>query len=423
MSDINGSCSRCKTEAAILISRKEKFCKTCFARFIGGKQRKQMQDEKFKVKYGKAENNVTRVLLALSFGVSSLALLDIILLMLKEQAGMHHGKQGFELVILNIDEHTTNSLTQSAREIVPLMKVRYPNLTFKVLSLSSFVNNQALLARISLYDDFSAIVKDFSAEDFRIADLLDRCPNKSSREDLLHIIYRELVLRTAYLENCGTVLYGHNMSRLANDVISLTVKGRGSLVAEALTDGEVSYRDRKIQIIHPLRDILQSEVDKYAELMTLGVFTLTSSIPVSTVTKNMTIGEITSAYFEMVESDYASVVSTVVKTADKLVPPTAGTTNTCRVCKAVIHHDPKSWLRNITVNTPSELTTDEERAVHAKYMAERVVEEKGSGEKADLCYGCIVTLGGITSAGFVWPMEKDSSEAILNDYILSDKED
>ena len=79
-----------------------------------------MQDEKYKVKYGKNEENspVQKVLLTLSCGVSSLVLVDVMTSLLKEQFDMHKGKQGFELVLLNINEYELKALDRSVKDVL-----------------------------------------------------------------------------------------------------------------------------------------------------------------------------------------------------------------------------------------------------------------------------------------------------------------
>lgn len=225
-------CLRCTTEKGVLITRKEVFCKSCFIRFIRGKQRKQMQDEKYKVKYGKAKElaalNPTRILLALSMGISSLVLFDVVASLLQEQMDMHKGNTGFQLVVLNIDEHELASLNKLIKDVLPQLKSFFSGIdvTFKILNINSYILDQNLIKRIRLYPDFHATAASVDEKDgASLKDLLLSCGNKSSAEDLLTIVYDELILRTAFLEKCNTVVYGHNMTRIANEIIALTVKG------------------------------------------------------------------------------------------------------------------------------------------------------------------------------------------------------
>jgi len=436
--DENIPCQRCKTEIAVLVSRKEKFCKGCFLRFIRGKQRKQMQDEKYKVKYGKNELNsqTQRVLLTLSCGVSSLVLLDVMASLLKEQYDMHKGKQGFELVVLNINEYELRSLDRNVKDALKQLVERFKpfNFTYKILSLESYVLDQSLLEKIVLNGDFTAFSQSLNKDKkYTLSELLSLCPNKSSLEDLLTIIYDELILRTAYLESCETILYGHSMTRIANEIIALTVKGRGSSIYQTVSDHTVKFRNKDFKIMFPLRDVLFAEIIAYSKLSELDIFTVESTKPVSKITKNMTIRDLTTNYFNQLDATgYASTASTVVKTGDKLgAPKFEEESSICQVCGTEIHQDPKDWLRRITVNKSAPLETDEEKEYAEQYKKAFSLIEEGTGGRQNtpinICYGCTVTISGIKSeSGFIWPIkntEIDEEREILNEYILTDDED
>lgn len=434
----NIPCLRCKTETAILISRKEKFCKDCFIRFIRGKQRKQMQDEKYKVKYGKNEENspVQKVLLTLSCGVSSLVLVDVMTSLLKEQFDMHKGKQGFELVLLNINEYELKALDRYVKDVLEQLVQRFKpiNITYKILSLESYVLDQSLLEKIVLNGDFSAYSQSIRHDrDYTLSEVLDLCPNKSSLEDLLTIIYDELILRTACLESCETILYGHSMTRIANEIIALTVKGRGSSIYQTVSDHLVNFRNKDYRIMFPLRDVLFAEILAYSKLSELDTFAIESTKPVSKITKNMTIRDLTTNYFNQLDATgYASTASTVVKTGDKLgAPKFEEDSSICQVCGTEIHQDPKEWLRRITVNKAAPLETEEEKEYAEQYKkASSLIEESSSTQRKtpiNICYGCTVTISGIKNeSGFIWPIKypmNNEEREILNEYILTDDED
>lgn len=430
-------CLRCHDTKAVLITRKEKFCTKCFARFVRSKQRKLMPDDKYKVKYGpRAEDALPKVLVTVSLGSSSLVMLDVMISLLQEQAEMHKGKQGFEIVVLNIDQSKTMLLEKHAKSIMPHLEQFWPvKFTHKCLSVDSYIIDQELLQRITLYPDFTAMASNTNlSSEITLTELLKRCPNKSSAEDLLTIVYDELILRTAHVEKCETILYGHNMTRIANEIIALTVKGRGSSIHEKISDRTTVYRSNDYKIIYPLRDVLQAEVDAYAKLMNLDQFIVRSTIPQSKINRNMTIRELTTQYFNMLDATgYASTASTVVKTGDKLGPPKfQEVSQTCQVCGIEIHQNPIHWLRRITVNEAAPIETEEELEYVKLYQDlvgknETTDETNGELKPLQICYGCTVTLGGIKATeGFVWPVkgnEQQENAEILNEYILTDDEE
>lgn len=99
--------------------------------FIRGKLRKQINEERYKVKFGKSLElyGTQKVLLALSGGESSIVLLDIIGALLEGQNKQHKGKQGFDLVVVNLDESEMDSL----------------NKRFKILFLNFYKNLAQLI--------------------------------------------------------------------------------------------------------------------------------------------------------------------------------------------------------------------------------------------------------------------------------------
>lgn len=432
-SDTTSECETCKIERAILVSRKKLLCKNCFIRFIRGKQRKQMQDEKYRVKYGAVLERlgIQKILLCFSGGQSSLVLFDVISSLLQEQTQAHNGKQGFELVILHLDEYEMNSLNKSIKDIMPKLLEMYSSIDIKlkVLSLDSYILDQGLLKKVCLDKEFVGVAKELNSEEkYTLNDILALCPNKSSVEDLLTIIYDELSLRVAYIEGCETILYAHSMTRIANEIIALTVKGRGSSIYKAISDHTTSFRGRNFQIIFPLRDVLLAEIAFYVDLAGLKDCELFSTKAKSRITKNMTVRDITTNYFKQLDATgYASTASTVVKTGEKLGAPNFGEDPPkCQICGIEIHQDPKNWLRRITVDEPAPLVTEEEYNYAAQYKEafSGTTLENINSMPINICYGCTVTLGSGTETGFIWPIKTEEEEKaeILNEYILTDDE-
>ncbi|KAG2731064.1 hypothetical protein G9P44_006213 [Scheffersomyces stipitis] len=455
LADSDTECQRCKAVPAVLITRKEAFCKNCFIRFIRGKQRKSMIDERYKVKYGAVQEKIgqQKVLLALSGGVSSLVLTDVVASLLQEQIESHKGRMGFELVLLNIDEFELESLNKRIEEILPILVERYApvNIQYKVLSIESFLIDRAMIQKVLLNKDFTAIAQRLSDEQnkYTVADMLKLCPNKSSMEDLLTVIYEELILRTAFIENCETIIYGHSMTRIANEILALTVRGRGSSVYKAIADHTVQFMDKEFTILFPLRDVLFAEIIAYADLIELNKLEVKSTIVKSKITKNLTIRDLTTNYFSHLDATgYASTASTVVKTGEKLgAPQFKHSYGRCQICGVEIYQDPKEWLRRITVNDAAPIETEEEQEyvnLYKEALSSSETLDTENTHPVNICYGCIVTLSGAKQdTAFVWPLkdkdtnvtshfadghvykfdEKHEDKKVLDEYILTDDEE
>lgn len=439
-------CQKCKTQKAIVHARVEDFCKDCYIFFIRGKLRKQINEERYKVKFGKSLEayGTQKVLLALSGGESSIVLLDIIGALLEGQNVQHKGKQGFELVLVNLDESEMDSLNKRVQDVIPELLQRYSpvNITFKVLSLDSYIN-ESTLQKISLTPNFTAWAKSVDLNEVTILGLLKKCPNKSSAEDLLSIVYEDLILRVAVEEDCQTIMYGHCMTRLANEIIALTVKGRGSIIHKSITDHVEVVDSKEIKVIFPLREILYAEIAAYIKLAELQEFVVQSTIEKSKINKNLTIRDLTANYFRQLDATgYASTASTVVKTGEKLGAPKGDLLSHCQVCGADIHQDPSTWLRTITVNDAAPISTEEEKEYLEMYKASlqglqniSTCENDGSSQLS-ICFGCIITLGGVKqNAGFIWPIEskphlnylyvneEKEKQKVLDEFVLTDDEE
>ncbi|EGW34321.1 uncharacterized protein SPAPADRAFT_59736 [Spathaspora passalidarum NRRL Y-27907] len=379
-----------------------------------------MQDDKYKVKYGEVAEKLgkQKVLLALSGGESSLVLLDIMSSLLQEQFEAHKGRQGFELVVVNLDEYKLKSLNSQCQDVIPKLLERYTQvkLSFKVLSLDSYID-QDTLKYISLNKDFTGFVQELHrTKEYTLNELLESCQDKSSAEDLLSIVYESLILKTAEVEGCETIVYGHSMTRIANEIIALTIKGRGSIIHKAIADHTTTYNNKEFKILFPLRDVLYVELLAYAQLAELTPYILISTIQKSKITKNLTIRDLTTNYFKNLDATgYASTASTVVKTGEK----------------------------NITVNDAAPVTTDEEMKYLELFKASLEtggVSEGVAKEPVSICYACIVTLSGVKKDNFIWPViddkpqhdtplqfvytnDEEEKKKVLDEFILTDDEE
>lgn len=415
-------CKRCGEKNAVMISRRDLFCAGCFVWFMRGKQRKLMLNEKYKVKYGAVAERLglQKVLLPVSFGASSLVLFDMVASLLQEQNLGHNGKQGFDLVLLHILEDKALDREEAQRRLEALAE-RYQPVKFEIVVVDpdTFLLDKHSLWRIQVNGEFHVIHKPQKlAQDITVLLLLDSCASNSLRADLLQFVYHDLITQTAVSQGCQTVILGHSMTRLASEVLSLAVKGRGSEIHQAIADRLITHNESEIQILFPLRDILFAEIQAILDLTEgLGQFVVLNGSKAS-LAKHMTVKELSTKYFEDLGlNGYASTALTVVKTAEKLGAPRKDVTGQCRVCQADIHTNPKLWLLSITVKAAAPLQTELEEELAREY-AEVIGSSGLEGDELDVCYGCTVTLLG-AGDHFAWPA-RATKEGILDEYILSE---
>lgn len=410
-------CSRCKEVPALLISRKEGFCPGCFVFFMKGKQRKLMLNERYKVKYGPVAEKfgVQKVLLPFSFGTSSGALYDMVASLLKEQNLAHNGKQGFELVVLHILEDKTKEEATAKLEELALLYSPVKIETV-ILDLGEKRLNAGVLRRIRVNPQFE-VFEEPADKSLTIPELLRNVASNSLRDDLLQLVYNEVILQTAISNGCHTIIPGHSMTRLANEVLALTVKGRGAEIHEAIADRTFTLMGHEVHIIFPLRDIMYAEGQALVQLNSdiQRFVNIIEEEPTSLV-KDMTVQALVTQYFKNLDaSGYASTASTVVKTAEKLGAPKHPVSGKCRLCGKDIHLNSADWLLKITESTPAPLNTDAERQLAQEYENAYPVKVE-TESRLSFCYWCTVTAAG--AGDYVWPIKEEQD--ILNEYILED---
>lgn len=465
-------CARCRKESAMVITRKEKFCNKCFQKFVSAKQRKQMMSDAyfqdvFKVMYqdkvrtaeeANLQNCQSNILVPLSFGSSSLVMLDILNDTLTEQKESQRGKTGFQIDVLICFRDTEEKL-KLKQLINELSIMRFASnkekLNFHFIHIDSFYDgsDEELQTIILDHEDYASMAINGSIEpskNYSVTKLLAQCVDRSSREDLLSFIKRHLIKKFAYKNGHKVILWGNSMTKLADETISLVVKGRGSQIAAHLDSSQFDsdYRNR-FKNLYPMRDVLLSEIDAYCYVTGLNKYLHGYHAQETLLTeknhndkdgnnsrliKNMTINELARKYFDDIECDYSNVISTVVRTADKLMEPKSSSTSSvgCSICLANITTDGSSWLRAITVNNGHPVETEEESDLLEKWKNTEVGNEFSeylrlkeyifdNGDNVPLCYGCIINLNRMKKKCVTWPMQNNTEvESVLNEFTITD---
>lgn len=427
MAEIGGICKRCNKEITTLISRKDAFCDGCFIRFIRGKQRKQMQDDKFKVKF-KVDQPRKKLLLDFRNDHESYVLLDIMVSMLNEQLTQGpKAIRGFDLVVAIINDckkgHQVD--VQNIKDFFTLTEIERFGITFLDINVDDFVRSNKLeQLNIDLKHFQTYIAGDVSNKIQTYKELLNQITDKSTKEDIASIIHEDMIISTAQKYQCSIVVKSHSMTQMAVDILADTISGRGS---EIPSKSQVKYLGN-FEVIHPLQDILYSEIKMYANVRNINdlspVLQMTASIS-DVSTKNKTVHDMVTEYFQTLETEYPEVVSTVVKIGAKLSNPKEKPTSHCEICKTPIYYDPKGWLEQITVPGFVPPQNEEEENNLKRYLVSTVgVKEDVITNETEIkiCYGCMVTLGVSEIKDFQWP-QRPSREDVLAEYILTDDEE
>lgn len=427
MAVIGDTCKRCKREPTTLASRNDTFCENCFIRFIRGKQRKQMQHEKFKVKFSDKEERV-RVLFAMNNDHQSYVLFDILVSMLAEQLTQGpKAMRGFDLVVCVINDGMPIDISKII-EHYTTVEINRLGVEFVNVNCDSYVQ-KGNIERLKLNQQTmqTYVVPDTRDKQLTCEQLLEQIVDKSTREDLIHIIYEDIWLQAAQEKKCTVLIKSDSMTQMAVDILSDTIRGRGSEIPLKTQDMLIG----DVEVIHPLRDILNSEVKMYSKALSLNNLSsvLQQNKSISDVsTKNKTVGEMVNEYFASLEVEYPETVSTVVKIGAKLGNSSDSLqVQLCKICKVPIYHNPKQWIEQITVPGSVPPQTEEEFANFQRYLdsinsIENQVDtdnDSNKPEEINMCYGCMVTLRVSNVSELQWPC-RPTDKQILSEYVLDD---
>jgi cytoplasmic tRNA 2-thiolation protein 2 len=167
----------------------------------------------------------------------------------------------------------------------------------------------------------------------RLQTLLKSIPAATSRADISTTLLSSLLVDVAKGNSCDSILFGDSTTRLAEKTLTETAKGRGFSLPWQVSDGESPFG---VHYRYPLRDILKKELVSFAALTSPPLTDLIiPTAPMSALvvsSKNTTIDDLMTQYFESVEENYPSIVANVVRTSSKLKAPSVDDTTRCSLC-------------------------------------------------------------------------------------------
>lgn len=284
-----------------------------------------------------APTQTKKVLVGLSFGVSSSSLVNV----LDESAKNQLKKRptpAYDPVVVHVDtemgDHTSSSPSETQR-LLDKFRERYPRFTFRSIPLTTVLDLDTI--------DWSALtVAPSSGEDGekgpagRLHDFFARLPSTTSRADIMRLFVRHILISAALAEGCHALLLGCSTTALAALTLGETAKGRGFTLPWMTNDGPqpIHAFDRgaeaagkevaKLPIYYPLREVFRNELVAYAGLVSPPLTDLVlpsdAARPGSAVVshKDVSIDDVMARYFDEVEASYPSIVANVVRTTAKL---------------------------------------------------------------------------------------------------------
>lgn len=351
------SCARCQVSKAALMVRAEHLCvyvlpsfcsrpfadnpvRECFIKYVATKVLKRVEVNKIRVNF---KDPPKTLLLALSFGISSISMLQI----LDKQLYNHlqrSGRASYKLHVLYVDQSPIIEQLdyQKAMEII---KERFPSHEYSSVCLDDVfdynVTFDEILFAPGALENQDTILQNRD----RFKNLLSHLPSATSRYDIANILKLRLIKAYAEQHGCGGILYGDSTTRLAERTLAETAKGRGFSVPFLINDG---LSTNGIKTSFPMRDLLKKELTTYANVISPPLTPLTLSArdparhPVSS--KDTTIDDLMSQYFESVEQNYPSIVANVIRTSSKLVVSSSSPSSPlCIICNLPTEDRPQKW--------------------------------------------------------------------------------
>jgi cytoplasmic tRNA 2-thiolation protein 2 len=291
-----------------------------------------------------APTQTKKVLVGLSFGVSSSSLIN----MLGESAESQLKKRptpAYDPVVVHVDTgmgDQTSSLPPETKRLLDKYSERYPRFAYRRIPLTTVLDLDTI--------DWSTLP--VAPEDSekgpgeRLHNFFARLPSTTSRADIVRLFVRHILISTALAEGCHALFLGCSTTALAALTLGETAKGRGFTIPWMVNDGPQPVHTftaapttypgsdtaaqkpgrevARLPIYYPLREVFRNELVAYAGLLSPPLTDLVLSSDAagagSAVVshKDVSIDDVMTRYFDEVEATYPSIVANVVRTTAKL---------------------------------------------------------------------------------------------------------
>ena len=331
--------------------------------------------ENYRLK-GTTKGQQQQVLVPVSFGVSSTVLLHVLDDHQQRQLAGGQGRSAYNLHILNVELPTvSSSLTKPGGHGFDVLRELYPRHKYTTIPFSS----------IFRYDkEIGDVISKLSAPGFqdqtsktdqeRLDSFKSSLSSATSRTDIEYILLNRLIVAFAKEQGCDGILWGHSDSRLAGRVLADVAKGRGFSLPWQICEG---MSPSGLNFNFPLRDLFKSELEVYSSLIPERVSQVIiperSLADISCAIKAMSIEDMMTQYIETQGAKYPSIMANVVRTVNKLEPPSVHEHDVeCALCGMLVTDASKGLVMpgdNLTSNVIS-------------------IAGESNGKQENYCYGC-----------------------------------
>ncbi|KAI9371787.1 hypothetical protein BJX61DRAFT_10389 [Aspergillus egyptiacus] len=332
--ELLNKCMDCKAVDAVLEIRRRSLCKECYIRFVSYKAFR--RTEKYRLRRDLPKTGPLRLLLPLSYGLSSTVLLHMMHAQL-EQLTKPHSPPGFDLHVLIIEPSSISPSCSSRAEAFESLQRLFPLASFTQLPLHCIFD---------LVPDLQDVLAQYAGQDF--ADDVSRSPRErldafrasittaTSVSDVDSILLNRLIVAYAKSIGCFGVLWGDADDRLAAKTLANVAMGRGSSLTWQVSDGMSPFG---LEFNFPLRDLFASELQNYIDLFPELSDIVIPGTPLSdnVLTKNLSIDQLMRRYVSSQGAKYPGVMSNVTRTANKLQASRMSTDGSrCALCDTIM---------------------------------------------------------------------------------------
>lgn len=293
-----------------------------------------MESYRFKNQVGSSNNNRKKLLLPLSGGVSSLALLEVLDRQIRRQLEQQ-GRTAYDLVLCHIclSRCSSESEDPDGTKIEEWWERRLRS-RYSLHSFVPLIQLHEIVGRNDQSDSLDSALQTLGftgssssseSSEALLARLIESARTATSRSDLMSILLRRSIVRAARQNGCSSILWGHSDTQLAALTLSAVAKGRGASVADDLADGPAAFAP-DLTFNHPVRELYKHELQVYVDTLDDSLRNLVfehdamarsvENVPVSL--KQTSIDQLLSVYIKEQGEKYPGIMANVVKTAGKL---------------------------------------------------------------------------------------------------------
>ncbi|XP_028411354.1 cytoplasmic tRNA 2-thiolation protein 2-B-like [Dendronephthya gigantea] len=320
-----GACMKCGEKAVVLVRNNDPFCTTCFLEYAV---------HKFRATIGKARviHQGEKVLLAVSGGSSSGAMLDLVIKGLGKAALKKHR---FQPGVIYMDDEGLCGQTAEARN-------RIKNHIQELALSAGFPFHYASLTELVMIDDEMQLVdslkdvdlsneeKSHKASPKILTQLFEKVTTVTAKDDLLSHLYRNQLQRIAKDHSYNYIMVGDCGTNISIRILADIVQGRGSQLPFS-----VGFKDGRseVSVLRPMREFTKKEIEYYNYFSNVNSFAIPSFS--TKASSHSSVTRLTEELILGLQASFPSTVNTVLKTGDKISSNIGdGNSKHCTLCLA-----------------------------------------------------------------------------------------